>query len=380
MNSHPLHRSLYSIRERSTWTAAHRVVPESFTGSPFFVTQLVEAMSCIGKVQSFYNRLKRREIGPPLYNRTDGTVSREKLPFNLWLENEIMYSRPLDIIDKTWIIRHWLKNENISSEHSNNKYASSKKIPQFVDFFGIKMDDFEYNNPYMYPTFNEFFIRNVKPEKRPIAAQDDDDVIVSAADSRTTVFNSVSDAQKLFIKGKNFNLRTLLLKNVPEESKDLANDLFSSFNTDPCMVNFRLAPMDYHHFHSPVAGTIEQVYDILGEYFTVEPKALQSDVDVLGENTRSIICIKTENHGRILFIPIGAEAVGTVVRIVETGDVVKKGEKLGHFEYGGSDIIVLFENDVTWDEDMLNQSKREVECLIKMGERIGIFSPSVNST
>jgi Phosphatidylserine decarboxylase len=51
-----------------------------------------------------------------------------------------------------------------------------------------------------FKTFNEFFARRLKPEARPIAEPKDDDVVVSAADSRLTVFDSVSDATRFWIK------------------------------------------------------------------------------------------------------------------------------------------------------------------------------------
>lgn len=332
--------------------------------------------SCLGtNVQAFVQRIKRRQLGPVLYDRYNNRLVREKLPIRTWLENGILYSKPIDVIDRTKIIHRFLKNETISSEHSHNTYASAQKIPKFVDFYSIKMEDFVPDNPHSYKTFNDFFIREVVPEKRPISEPDDDAIITSAADCRLYVFPSVSAAHALFIKGKNFNLNNLISKGVKSADRDRAAQNLSWMSQDLSMVNFRLSPMDYHRFHSPVSGTIESIYHIDGQYFTVEPKALESDIDVLGENARSVVSIATENNGRVLFIPIGAEAVGKVVLFVTEGQKVNKGEELGYFDYGGSDIVAVFEQSVLWDDDLDEHSQMSIETLLHCNDRIGQFVP-----
>ena len=49
-------------------------------------------------------------------------------------------------------------------------------------------------------TFNEFFVRELKPDARPIAYMDDDSVAVCAADCRLTAFKSVDDSLRFWIK------------------------------------------------------------------------------------------------------------------------------------------------------------------------------------
>ena len=319
----------------------------------------------------FISRVEKRELGPKLYNRATGRFTREKLPIKLWLENGIMYSRPIDMIDRFGFIRNALKNENINSEHVNNKYASSRKIAPFVDFFNINMDDFVQDNPNLYKTFNDFFIRDVKKEKRPVASSDD--VIISVADCRLSVFSTMQQAEQIMIKGKHFTLEKLITNGIDKADEQKARNILNIFTSESPAVNSRLAPMDYHHFHSPVSGKITDLYHIPGEYFTVEPKALKSDINVLGENARTVAVIESKHYGRVLFVAIGAEAVGTVVFTVHEGDNVEKGDRIGHFEYGGSDVLMLFEKSVEWDHDVTEVSKRGYESLTYVGEKIGVF-------
>ena len=323
---------------------------------------------------NFWTRLWKHELGANLYDRETGNMIREKLRYKTWVENGIMYSKPLDYIDYTHAMRRALKSENISSEHENNSFASALKIPEFVDFHKIHMDDFEPDNPNIYRTFNDFFIREVKPGRRPVASPDDASIITSAADCRLSVFSTVKDAHKIFIKGKNFDILSMVSNGVSDEDQEKAAEVKAMISLDKHVANFRLAPMDYHRFHSPVAGTIKSIYHIDGEYFTVQPKALESNINVLGKNARSVLLIDTGDNGMVIFIPIGAEAVGKINIIVQEGQELKKGDEIGYFDYGGSDILTVFTHDVTWDDDLFEKSNENIETLVKVNTRIGQFT------
>ena len=58
------------------------------------------------------------------------------------------------------------------------------------------------------------------------------------------------------------------------------------------------------------------------------------------------------------------------------GEVVTKGQELGYFDYGGSDVIAIFEHSVTWDADIYNQSHgtHAIETLIHVNEQIATFA------
>lgn len=75
---------------------------------------------------------------------------------------------------------------------------------------------------------------------------------------------------------------------------------------------FRLAPQDYHRFHWPVSGTVASITDIPGRLYTVNPIAVNSKVNVFGENKRAVVMIDTEAFGRVAFVAIGATVVGTI--------------------------------------------------------------------
>ena len=52
----------------------------------------------------------------------------------------------------------------------------------------------------MLQTFNEFFIRELKPGVRPIASMDRDDVAVCAADCRLMAFKTAMESTRFWVK------------------------------------------------------------------------------------------------------------------------------------------------------------------------------------
>ena len=109
-------------------------------------------------------------------------------------------------------------------------------------------------------TFNEFFYRKLKPDARPVEDPDDPYRLVSGADCRLMVFETVSEATRLWIKGRDFSVGRLLGDTYRAEADKYVGGAL-------CI--FRLAPQDYHRFHSPVDGIVGPMTDISGEYYTV---------------------------------------------------------------------------------------------------------------
>ena len=51
---------------------------------------------------------------------------------------------------------------------------------------------------------------------------------------------------------------------------------------------------------------------IKGDYYSVDPIAIRSDIDILTSNARCAVCIDSKEFGMVLFVAIGASEVGTV--------------------------------------------------------------------
>lgn len=111
---------------------------------------------------------------------------------------------------------------------------------------------------------------------------------------------------------------------------------------------------------------------IKGEYYTVNPMAIRSALDVYGENVRVCVPIDSQAHGRVMAICVGAMMVGSTVITAKAGQEVKRTDELGYFQFGGSTIVLLFEpGRMVFDDDLITNSKGALETLIRVGMSIG---------
>lgn len=248
-------------------------------------------------------------------------------------------------------------------EHMNTR-DSAKNIPNFIDFFEdrINVDEFKYPIEH-FQTFNEFFIRELKPGARPIAYEDNDHVAVCGADSRLMAFQSEDDSKRFWIKGRKFSVRGLL-----------GDETYSSDFDKGSLVIFRLAPQDYHRFHVPISGVVGKFIEIPGPLYTVNPIAVNSKYcNVFTENKRVVCIISSKEFGKMAFVAIGATMVGSITFTKNEGDSLKKGDEFGYFSFGGSTVVCVFEKDaIELDEDLLANSERALETLVSVGMTLGI--------
>ena len=256
---------------------------------------------------------------------------------------------------------------SVSEGAYRDSELSVRDIPPFIESFKGQLDMSSAEKPASeYKTFNEFFARKLRPGARPISG-DSDDILVSAADCRLHVYNSVDDATRFWVKGRNYSTAGLL-----------ANDELAAEFRGGSMAIFRLAPQDYHRYHAPVAGQVVSITDVPGQLLTVNPIAVNCvHADVFTVNKRSVMVIDSAKFGRVAFVAIGATLVGSIVWTAKPGDIIQRGTELGYFKFGGSTCIALFRKDVvTWDQDISSNSLRSLENLVQMGVRIGIRSGS----
>jgi phosphatidylserine decarboxylase len=248
-----------------------------------------------------------------------------------------------------------LKSLSIKQGKKYDDPVSVSQIEGFIRFHQLDMSEvlLPVNQ---FKTFNEFFYRELKPDTRPCSAPDNPKIIVSPADCRTMVFDRIDDATKIWIKGREFSIERLLGKAYPEDTKRYRHGALGIF---------RLAPQDYHRFHIPVDGILGTPKTIEGGYYTVNPMAIRSALDVYGENVRVLIPIDSITHGRVMVICVGAMMVGSTVITRQAGEKVSKTQELGYFKFGGSTVLLLFEPGmINFDRDLVDNSKGALETLV----------------
>ncbi len=250
--------------------------------------------------------------------------------------------------------KSWLKQFSLARGQYMDSKESVASIPTWKKAPGIDMDEYIVP-PGGFKSFNHFFIRDIKPGARPINSPGDDSVIVAPADCLIEILDlKLTAGTEIPLKGY---LR-LNAKNLLNQSK-LA-DRFVGGTAVRCI----LEPTYYHHFHSPVTGImVESDENVPGLYYDS-----REEFSVFEHFHRGYYIIKTKKYGHVAMIPVGLATVSSVTfedkykRVTPQAPVpVRKGEKLGHFAYGGSLVILLFEP----------QRLTFIKAL--QGQRIGVF-------
>ncbi|MDR1590404.1 MAG: archaetidylserine decarboxylase [Puniceicoccales bacterium] len=235
---------------------------------------------------------------------------------------------------------------------------SRKRIRSFVERYKIdmltaekKIEDFI--------SFDEFFSRKLKRDARPIAV--DHRKSIFPCDGRHLLIENFEKLPSFFIKGQRFNLKTLLQN----------NELFERFQNGSAVIS-RLCPIDYHRFHFPCDAVIRRIYQVSGDYFSVNPLVTRRKISVLFENKRVVSVLHSQDIDQFLMVEVGATCVGSITQTAEVGRLYFKGEEKGFFSFGGSTIITIFQkNRIRFAEDLRQNSANGIEMFAFMGDNMG---------
>lgn len=294
-------------------------------------------------------------------DRRTGQIQEERMSVYVRLGIRLLYKGLKSSRMESARIKRMLKSLSVKQGIKYDAPSSAKDIPSFIAFHRLDMN--EVLDPIdSFKSFNQFFYRKLRPGMRPCTEPNDSRVAVSPADCRSVVFNTLTDATEIWVKGQNFSIKRLIGETYPNDVLLFENGSFGIF---------RLAPQDYHRFHVPVDGSICQPKTVGQDYYTVNPMAIRSGLDVYGENVRVVIPVDTKEFGRCMIICVGAMLVGSTVITSPVGPV-KRAEELGYFKFGGSTILLLFQpGKFVFDEDLVANSKLGIETLLRVGSSIG---------
>jgi len=192
-------------------------------------------------------------------------------------------------------------------------------------------------------SWNDFFTRRFKDGARPLAAPDDDEVIVNACESTPyRLATGVKRQDRFWIKSQPYSLQDMLANDDSVE-QFVGGTVYQAY----------LSAMNYHRWHSPVAGTIVRAFLRQGTYFSevvsedwdaVPPPVSQSYLAHVA--VRAIILIDADNPviGLVAFVAVGMDEVSSCMigENVKPGYYVAKGEELGYFQFGGSTHCLVF--------------------------------------
>lgn len=225
-------------------------------------------------------------------------------------------------------------------------------IKRFIKSSGIDTSQYVMKK---FRSYNEFFTRRVKRGMRPIDRMPSH--FICPCDSKLTVYK-IGKSSVFRIKGSRYRVSDLI-----------QNDFLAKrYEGGYCMI-FRLEVDDYHRYCYIDSGTKTENTFINGELHTVNPIALEH-YNIYKRNCREYTVLHTENFGDVVQVEVGAMMVGRIVNRHGAAEVVR-GEEKGKFEFGGSTIVLLVQEDmIRIDDDILRNSAENIETVVKYGEKV----------
>jgi phosphatidylserine decarboxylase len=242
-------------------------------------------------------------------------------------------------------------------------------INLFISKYNVNMSEALDENPASYKNFNSFFTRELKPDARPIVA--DDAVIVSPADGAISQLGDISYGRIFQAKGQSYTAVELLGGN---------SELASEFD-DGAFATIYLSPKDYHRVHMPMTGTLRETIYIPGDLFSVNQTTAENVPRLFSRNERLVAVFDTA-AGPMAMVLVGALIVAgietvwggqvapppkTPTRIDFSSNdkiTLAKGDEMGRFKLGSTVVVLFPKAAMAWSEALAAQSP------LSMGEEI----------
>jgi phosphatidylserine decarboxylase len=299
-------------------------------------------------------------------------------------KNSIQYYQPFS----SWA-RHFANawGAFLDTEKSWNQ----KTYQQFYNdpLFGLQKGWYEPSSNWK--TFNDFFSRYLQStDTRPIASPDDPAVVVAPADSVPQGTWAIDGNSNIRIDG---GLKVKLTTYY--RIKDLLGEdsQYKDAFANGVLTHTFLNVYDYHRYHFAVGGTIKEkkniVQNVALEVSWSPKQGKYVPIDSIGwqfTQTRGYVIVDTGKYGLVALIPMGMAHVSSVnfEGHVRPGITHKKGVMLGHFLFGGSDFVMLFQEkagfeitapktDKTATKFDPDQNTEDIYKHILMGEKYGVM-------
>lgn len=245
-------------------------------------------------------------------------------------------------------------------------------IKAFAKKYNIDMSIAQKEQFSDYASFNEFFIRPLKENARPI--NQNPTALCLPADGRISECGHIDDNLLLQAKGHFFSLEDLLAED---------KELVEAFKNGEFATTY-LSPRDYHRVHMPCDGTLRKMIYVPGDLFSVNPFLAQHVPNLFARNER-VICVFDTEFGTMVQILVGATitaSIGTTWAGVinpprhnevktwtyegESAVKLLKGQEMGWFQLG-STVINLFQAGQVKIADHLS-----VDEPVRMGEILAL--------
>ncbi len=241
-------------------------------------------------------------------------------------------------------------------------------IRWFIKTFNVDMSDAEIQIIEEYACFNDFFIRSLTPDARPITSAENS--VASPVDGTVSQCGDIVKGHLFQAKGHFYSVEDLL------GGDTLMSHMFEGGK----FTTIYLAPYNYHRIHMPMDGMLKKMIHVPGRLFSVAPWTVRQIPRLFARNER-VVCLFSTATGPIAMILVGAINVAAIETIWHGLVTPSKGRKVSEFDYNhaerkfskgqemgrfnmGSTVILL-----TTDKVQLEDLKPQQT--LRMGELIG---------
>lgn len=242
------------------------------------------------------------------------------------------------------------------------KFMANIKIPviknrlirNFIKDYGVNMSEAREESIDSYSCFNDFFIRHLKPECRPVS----DAGIVSPVDGAISEIGAITAGKMLQAKGRDYTVSELLA----------CEDELSSQFSDGRFATIYLSPKDYHRIHMPIEATLREMIYVPGKLFSVQPTTARVVPRLFARNERLVVFFDTP-VGLMAMVLVGAMVVGAIgttwhgdirrsrkpsrFSYQDANTILQKSAEMGYFKLG-STVVLLFADSqrMEWNSDL----------------------------
>lgn len=215
-------------------------------------------------------------------------------------------------------------------------------------------DQMEYDSTkqgYGYDSWNSFFIRKFVPGARPFLGDPNRNINIGCETTPWQYQNNIALETDFWVKDVNYSLFDLFGGHEQWAKIFEGGQIYQGF----------LSATHYHRWNAPLDGKIVRSWVQQGTYFAQRPgqgegpgtwEGTESQPYLGHVATRAIFIFEHKSAGYVALICIGMVEVSTCFIepnfIVDAGSEpisVTRGTEIGHFEFGGSTHMMIFQRD-----------------------------------
>jgi phosphatidylserine decarboxylase len=247
----------------------------------------------------------------------------------------------------SWVLPHRLLSSIArSAAYSQDPWLKQTLIDTVVRRFGVDLDEAAQPDATVYPSFNAFFTRALKPGAR--TPDPDPRALLMPADGHISQLGAIEADGRIFqAKGRSFTAAELL--GDAQAARVFAGGSYATVY---------LSPRDYHRVHMPWTGTLRETVHVPGRLFSVGTAAVRGVPGLFARNER-LVCHFDTDFGPMASVMVGAllvsgvETVWSGVEIPDYADeivrkdwrgkgvVLERFAEMARFNYGSTVIVLL---------------------------------------